>query len=472
MPAQGICKADLSFLLTDLCSQLERAQSSSPIRSQPKNSFHQNLAAAAKPKTRPIKALALSSVRTSTTSKIEKRRRRVTDAAQSVKPVLLPAPEFSGVPSSDTCPRKPLRIPAIVVRPASPIFSRTKNTTLIPSSHSGLASCAQCPALGPRPEPAASPQDVHLLQLETELIRTKADLDTILSKYLHPKLSTLPYSILNELMRFLANSICRLGDTGDQARTHLLPDFCSQLFRHIVTGIFHLLDDVRAPYATAHSAAQLCLALSQELHTYVSHSDRGHKTGIADWVQSEVKFGTVLIHELKQILEEGVKLSNKHNRLALPGSVAPQPKSSSVETRMQRSKLQNQLARQGQIEDAFVGVDVVRFIGEAFIINLVSYKELAAWLDRFLIHTIHPTIPSAWEIECACALLITVGETIDHVADIEVKDGGRALLDPWMRRVDFLVLHGDISDVARDWLIQLQKLRIRKWKLTEMHSDV
>lgn len=306
---------------------------------------------------------------------------------------------------------------------------------------------------------------MRLLQLETEIVSVKIDLDTVLSKFLHPKLSTLARSISSELLRLLSKAICRVDGLGDVGRKELLPNFLTQIFRHIITGVFHLLDDSRAPYHTAHSAAQLCWILSRELHMYVAHVNREDKTNLADWTKDEAQFDSALTQELEKILHRGMQLSNKYNRLTLPGEAPPKGKCQDTESQVRRLELRRGLARQGDLQDVFVGVDVVRFIGEAFLLGLTSNQVLTSWLERFLLHTVHPDIPSAWEIECACALIITVGEHLDNGIVYDGGIGGSSMLDPWMRRVDFLVLHGDISSVARDWLIQLQMLRSRKWKL-------
>ncbi len=116
-------------------------------------------------------------------------------------------------------------------------------------------------------------------------------------------------------------------------------------------------------------------------------------------------------------------------------------------------------------------------------------------------------MPSNWEIECACALLVTVGAALEQdfaddtsqseaelsasvsrddslasaMPSLGSKDNATHdasiaglesdVLNRAMERVRRLIDHGEISEMAREWLVLLQQLRERGWKHRADDSD-
>ncbi|PWN52521.1 hypothetical protein IE53DRAFT_367130 [Violaceomyces palustris] len=71
-------------------------------------------------------------------------------------------------------------------------------------------------------------------------------------------------------------------------------------------------------------------------------------------------------------------------------------------------------AATGDVKDEFISIDGVRFVGELYKLGLIGPDMVHTWLDRLLFETVYPGVPSMWELECACALLITAGRSLEE----------------------------------------------------------
>ncbi|ETS64495.1 hypothetical protein PaG_00957 [Moesziomyces aphidis] len=348
--------------------------------------------------------------------------------------------------------------------------------------------------------------------LRADVSRVEDDIDAILSKYLEPRQSVRSISI--EFLRSLTSSVCRLHSYVEDAHSPLgfakLRAISSHLFRHAVTGFLHLLEDPIAPYETA---ANLALVSAKIVHDFDKATELCCR--LLD-VPSQGKekinhgklFANVLNGELDIVLDRGEAAIDGHNKLALPGTGAlffdaPSCGKDGLEAGSfaggsawkGRASLRKQWAQEGEERNQFAAMDVVRFVGELGVQEVVTVSVVARWLDRFLTRTAYIDIPSAWEIECACALLITVGATLDRRAypssrsrNAGKREGSNALqlqdavasspttenpvqgdkaaietMQKTMDRIDFLVTHADISPAAREWLIEVERLRERGW---------
>ena len=124
-------------------------------------------------------------------------------------------------------------------------------------------------------------------------------------------------------------------------------------------------------------------------------------------------FRNVLNDELDKILDRGLVMTGMHDRLALPGKGPPMFDNVTIESdgdsdwspassrssgsqRIDRAEMRKQWAQKGDERDQFVGMDVVRFIGQLALHVVIGVTVLTGWLDRFLIQTVCIGTPSAW----------------------------------------------------------------------------
>lgn len=422
------------------------------------------------------------------------------------------SPTQSASPESPTTSRLPARpasklvVPRITIRAATPV----------PDPNTEVAAEKQgCDDATLSNQSAPVYRDDLLVDLTADVSKMEDGIDSILSKYFDIRKAA--PTICTELLRYLATSLCRLyccvKDPESDAGQLKLRAISSHLFKHTVTGFIHLLDDPKAPYATASNLALVTVKVKQDFDMATDWCCRVLNGPLC--AQQSLEHGelflSVLNAELDSIFDRGVAMTNMHNKLNVPGKgwsftstfgVDP-PSESDASSRagfstwQHRRKVREQWIQEGDERNRFVGLDVLRFVGQLVLSRIVDFKVLAKWLDRFLVHTVHLGIPSTWEIECACALLLSVGAMLDRQAsswnkvtrngdvsqeaalpssspgkqDAEqadsASDEGLDILNRAMQRVDLLIVQEKLSPLARSWLVQLRQLRERGWKKRE-----
>ncbi|KAJ1024826.1 hypothetical protein NDA16_002866 [Ustilago loliicola] len=527
-----------------LYSSLEAATRSPRCSSKPQLSPEKRypLLTMVKSKPRPVKAMALSaeiaaakrlsSVKPASAAAEKRHRNGLQSAKQNTKNTVVAnvtdphskirtrygSPALASSPTSPTPVRRAapseqiLHVPRITIRPPTPEPEPCLDRLLKRKADDSVD----------QDDSAALLYSSTLLKdLAADLSKVEDAIDEILGKYLDVRKCARPLNI--ELLRYLTTSICKLYSFVEDPESELgLAKFraiSSQLFRHTITGFFHLLDDTLAPYATASSLALVSAKILQDFDKATAFCCR--LVNVSRHAQQRLKHGQVFLRvlneELDKILDRGLALTDMRNKLTLPGRGPPSfpaeladettdgdadPSSSAgLSTWERRAQWIKQRAQQGDQRDQFVGIDVVRYIGELALHKVVGASVLSKWLDRFLTRTVHLEIPSAWEIECACALLITVGEMLDRKpqpnedslsasvpagqetgsaraascsqnsrgtdkanATSMTEDGeGLKCLQKAMDRIDFLVTQAEISESAREWLVEVQQLRQHGW---------
>ena len=530
-----------------LYSSLEAANRSPRCSSKPQSSPAKQfpLLTMVKPKPRPVKAITLgaelaaakrlSCVKVASAA-AGKRRRNVAEAVKqhtkrsnsssttNSTPILPPrsrSPSLSPTPTNSPSSQVPrqqkspkaiaFQVPRITVRSPTPepeppldslLHGKSGGETQADDQHKPLYSAAL------------------LTGLSADLSKAEDGIDSILSKYFD--LRKCARTICIELLRYLASSVCKIYSYVEDPESDLgqakLRAISSRLFRHTITGFFHLLDDTLAPYATASSLALVSAKVLQDFDTATEWCCRVLEGRNTNRAQQNLRHGelfrNVLNDELDKILDRGLVMTGMHDRLALPGKGPPMFDNVTIESdgdsdwspassrssgsqRIDRAEMRKQWAQKGDERDQFVGMDVVRFIGQLALHEVIGVTVLTRWLDRFLIQTVCIGTPSAWEIECACALLITVGALLDRkpeatepascaaettqdalgpkssssnssdttCVEFQIQDhAGWALLHKAMDRVQFLVTEAEISPSAREWLVEVQQLRERGWR--------
>ncbi|CDR98827.1 uncharacterized protein SPSC_04690 [Sporisorium scitamineum] len=528
--------------IDSLYSSLEAANSSPRCSSkppQPSSVGKYPKLTMVKPKSRPVQSLT-SSVELATAAKrlscvstasaaASKRRKNVVEAGKQQTKV---ATCHTGSPRSrsQSHPRSASRSPILAVSLES---AKRSQPAIKQRSKLVLPKITIRP---PTPEP--QPSFNHLFQkdgsesnvnsapvhmdgllsdLGADMSKVEDDIDNILSKYFDIRRSAQAVSI--ELLRSIASSMSRLYCAVEQPDSQLgqlkLRAISSHLFKHTVTGFIHLLEDVLAPYAAASNLALVSTKLLQDFDKATDWCCRVFDGPTL--AQQSLKHGDLFLNvlnaELGLILDRGLARSDMQNKLALPGKgsafsqclqtmalddddVSARPGGSAW---LHRLELRKQYAQAGDKADEFAGMNVVRFVGQLVIHQVISVEVLDKWLDRFLVNTVYLGIPSMWEIECACALLITVGATLDRKPDASDegvaamdsaafsstdKEGeqaisdartgdteGLAILNKAMDRIDHLIIEQQISQQAREWLIELRNLRERGWRNREDDLD-
>lgn len=524
-------------------SSLEAASRSPPCSSKPQTTSDRPypLLTMVKPKPRSVKALTLSAELTAAkrlgsnkvaSAAAEKRRKNVVEAAKQhtrgatspltrttssrgrsrspslaqLSPRSTPSP-----PKQASPPRNRLQVPDITFRSPTP-----EPEPEIPLEGL-LQSRANCDD-GSKGKSQPLYSTSLLSDLRADLAKSEDGIDAILSKYFDSCKDALVISV--EMLRFLTASISTLYSFVQDPESELgqakILAVSSKLFTHTVTGFFHLLDDPLAPYAVASSLAFVSAKIVQDLDKAIGRYCSF--INVPARVQQQVDHGqlflNVLNDELQKILDRGIALINSQNRLRLPEKESTSHQKVSIGADLddygftclpggkaweERIELRKQKAQDGHAHDQFVGIDVVRFIGELVNHKVIEASIVSRWLDRFLVQTAYLGIPSAWEIECACALLITVGATLDLKSDAAQPSSaitsldaeqkaakvscssspkedidcsltakkehnvGFQVLQKAMDRVDFLVSNAEISLSAREWLIEVGQMRERGW---------
>lgn len=496
----------------------------SKLRSAKTLDLHSELAAAER----------LNSVKVVSTATVKRRRYSAETARQHHKAGLsAPRPQpctrtlrSSSAPSSPS-PAEPLapksetlKVPRITIRAPTPEPEPALDHLFAFKAVDGSASNKDAPLYS----------KLLLEGLCADLSNAEEGVDCILSKYLDVRKNA--RSVCIELLRFLTSSICRLQsfvkDPESEFGLAKSRAISSQLFRHTVTGFLHLLDDSLSPFGTASNLALVSAKIVQDFDKATEYCNR--LLNLSSCIHRKLNHGklflNVLREELDKILERGLAMTDMYNRLNLPGkgssvfpcfSVDAIPDTEGT-TRISHAggsawkecvEHRKRLAREGDLRDRFVSIDVVRYIGELAIHEVVGVPVLTKWLDRFLTHTVYLGIPSAWEIECACALLITVGAMLDcrpepgdpsttataspaEEANTGLKASssrsrcqnseavsscktesrlGFQLLQKAMDKVECLITEAQISGSAREWLVEVQQLRNRNWSRESDHDS-
>ncbi|CBQ68900.1 conserved hypothetical protein [Sporisorium reilianum SRZ2] len=494
-----------------------------------------------KSKSRPVPSLT-SSVELPTATKRQscvetasqaanKRQRNVAQAATHPSRVMLPS---HGVPTRSRSlpyPNSSARFPLFPISleyvPRSRVAPQKRRKLVIPK----ITLRAPTPEPPPPPEQLLPKKDTDakikdmsepvyvnglLFGLTADMSKVEDGIDDILSKYFDTRKPTGAVGI--ELLRTIASSMsrlyCAVKKPGSQLGLLKLRAISSHMFKHTVTGFFHLLQDPLAPFAAASCLALVSAKLLQDFDKATDWCCRifAGPTQAQQNLRHGDLFLNVLLAELDLIFDRGVALTDQQSRLTVPGKgcafskwlhamemdddelMSARPGSSAW---LRRLELRKQYAQEGDQRDEFVNLAVIRFIGQLVIHHVISLQVLAKWLDRFLVNTVYLGIPSVWEIECGCALLITVGATLDRQpearhavvaaaamdtssfsstadegeqASSESDAGDRAgdsqgfeLLNKVMDRVDHLIAEDNISQQARGWLIEVRNLRERGW---------
>lgn len=531
--------------IDSFCSSLEAASSSPRCSSKPPQSStaaKHSTPTMVKSKSRPVQSLissfelAASAKRMScvmaATAASHKRRKNVTEPRKHNSSVAAPSHNGPSRPRSQPYPRAGSPSPTSV---SSGPTQRSRSATQKRSKVIIPKITIRAPT--PEPEPSLN----HFIQKEgseyalndncvpvyvksplsdlgADISKVEDSIDDILSKYFDPRKSAQLVGV--ELLRCLASSMSRLYCTVQRPESQLgqlkLRAISSHMFKHTVTGFIHLLEDALAPYTAASSLALVSTRLLQDFDLATDWCCRifNGPTQAQQHLKHGDLFLNILNAELDLILDRGLVLTDMEHKLALPGKgsafsqylqtmdlddveMSPRPGSSEW---LRRHEWRKQYAREGDERDRFAHTAVVRFIGQLVVHQVVSVQVLAKWLDRFLVNTVYLGIPSVWEIECACALLITVGPTLDrrqvtfHAglaaaphspassgtdneaertdfnSDADDSESSN-ILNKAMDRVDHLIAEEQISKNARQWLIQVRDLRERGWRQHDKDLD-
>lgn len=174
-----------------------------------------------------------------------------------------------------------------------------------------------------------------------------------------------------------------------------------------------------------------------------------------------------LQYYMEVLLQSGIDLCARRSRLGTP----PIPKNSlvwedyldSIEDEWEQKQTLRQArsdevvqserreAALGRVEDAFVPLTLVKFLGEVsrgaqniqkgieasdtdngapdpryqlYVHDLLSMHLMQRWLHRLLVDTVYPGLPSLWELEAACVLLIVILPRLHRLAG-EAEDQKR-----------------------------------------------
>ncbi|UZJ54500.1 hypothetical protein CBS101457_003820 [Exobasidium rhododendri] len=89
-----------------------------------------------------------------------------------------------------------------------------------------------------------------------------------------------------------------------------------------------------------------------------------------------------------------------------------------VITEAEFRKRERRRAAIGSAKDIFAVFYFVRLVGELYASRVIGVSVIRQWLQRFFFNTVYHGVPSSYELEAGCALLITVGAALDREAGI------------------------------------------------------
>lgn len=241
------------------------------------------------------------------------------------------------------------------------------------------------------------------------------------------------------------------------------------IMEHTVTGIVALVTDERAPYKTPAAMAYLCRLLQKQLpslekvHSLANLTSQhapnppgssvpGSSSVLLDEQSREVEakvwdkvlrdinpaeiFMRILRRTIQDMLEKGETIRSEATLLAVPpprkGSrkrwQAANAKMNALRAGKEEDisqvtrgiisesefrKRERKRAATGSAKDAFAVFFFVRFVGELYKSKVIEVNIVQQWLLRYFFDTVFPGVPSLYELEAGCALLITVGDTLD-----------------------------------------------------------
>ena len=242
------------------------------------------------------------------------------------------------------------------------------------------------------------------------------------------------------------------------------------IMEHTVTGIVALVTDERAPYKTPAAMAYLCHLLQEglpsleEVHPLENLITSQHVQNSPDSPMScsssvlleeqsrevEAKvwakvlrdinpaetFMRILQRTIQDMLEKGETIRSEATLLAVPPPRKGSRKrwqAANAEMNALRAgkeedisqvtrgiisesefrKRERKRAAAGSAKDAFAVFFFVRFVGELYNSKVIEVNIVQQWLLRYFFDTVFPGVPSVYELEAGCALLITVGNALD-----------------------------------------------------------
>ncbi|EPQ25715.1 uncharacterized protein PFL1_06709 [Pseudozyma flocculosa PF-1] len=262
------------------------------------------------------------------------------------------------------------------------------------------------------------------------------------------------------MQRALPDEELRARKASAEAFLHL--QAVEKLCDILVSGFSCLLADVMMPHHGPAAMARLCDTLDRRLDAAIASdvkaSPGSHGTGVQSSQHPMGRKGTCasgmpkpssvllegLQNEFEKALERGYLIRDRVSRLTVGSgaprrklSVAPEPSLAREEhhldklrrirqdglTNEERRDMEFKTAARGSPRHMFMPIDTVRFLGELYKLGLQPLSSVRDWLQRLLYDTARPELPSVWELECACALLITCGQSLE--SDSRTKRDGR-----------------------------------------------
>lgn len=136
-------------------------------------------------------------------------------------------------------------------------------------------------------------------------------------------------------------------------------------------------------------------------------------------------FREMLLARFDDLLQRGHRIKEQSHHLQVPlnprntlrWKAYLERESHNLDIKMTRIKsraarlgndVEKTLAVNGRLEETFASLHCVRFLGELYRQGIVDLAVIEQWLHRLLFDTAYPGIPSLWELESGCVLLITI----------------------------------------------------------------
>ncbi|CAD6942817.1 unnamed protein product [Tilletia controversa] len=346
------------------------------------------------------------------------------------------------------------------------------------------------------------------------------EIDVILSEYIYINSPTQAWIVGRRLTTVLLNAIYGQGFAKvpptlrklRQVGEGMLPDdwveteserLLEKVLDHVVTGILVVLADLRSPFETPQSLAQLCCSLKISLS---SHNGSPHNTeveipclspygGMASGQPSPpvnapsqapsrdlgLLFEEIVFANLRDILKKGEDVRDRACRLEVPlarkGNKKRWEMASSERVRAAADqqkirklavkglisgdefvKLERRRAAKGNVRDQFADISVLRFVGELYRVSFIGLPDVQSWLERMLFDTVYPGVPSLYELGCACALITIIGPQLEAIADKEDRQAYvlsarhvSRILQPPSRPIPETPIRSKEQQMSRNW---------------------
>ncbi|PWN37772.1 uncharacterized protein FA14DRAFT_183625 [Meira miltonrushii] len=182
--------------------------------------------------------------------------------------------------------------------------------------------------------------------------------------------------------------------------------------------------------------AKEVLTVADVIHTSTNDEKDAWKSCLKD-IDPAKRLVVLLTRHIHVVLERGKAARERNNLLVVPPVQRGSRKrwlAANAEHRARRAShdenfakltsgqisegeyrsTERRLAAEGHPRDIFATLHLVRFVGELYKVSVLTKYDLRDWLDRFLFDTVFPGVPSMYELEAGCALLLTVGRTIEE----------------------------------------------------------